>query len=77
MHQFHETIYGRRFFDSQLPQLIKQLENIGNELKRANDLKGSCADKNPLDGLTRLADSVARYDYRIAQVLDELVKVET
>lgn len=26
MAQFHETTYGKRFFDSQLPALIKALE---------------------------------------------------
>ena len=37
--QFHETVMGQRFFQGQLPKLIKALEKIGAELERANDLK--------------------------------------
>lgn len=33
MAQFHETIYGKRFFDSQLPALIKALERIAKVLE--------------------------------------------
>lgn len=39
MPQFHETGYGRAFFQAQLPQLINTLSAIGSELKRGNDLK--------------------------------------
>jgi hypothetical protein len=74
MPQFHETVYGKRFFGGQLPQLIKQLENIGNDLSRINDLKGPCVSQDPFNDLKRLADDVARYDYRIAQILDEFLK---
>ena len=31
---FHETICGRRFFDTQLPHLIKALERIADGLTR-------------------------------------------
>ena len=41
MAQFHETMYGKRFFDSQLPALIKALERIAiaieNKNKKEND----------------------------------------
>lgn len=33
MAQFHETQYGKRFFDSQLPKLIKALERIADALE--------------------------------------------
>ena len=39
MPQLHETGYGRDFFGHQLPKLIKNIENLSQELKRANDLK--------------------------------------
>lgn len=39
MPQFHETEYGRRFLDQQLPELIRNIEKLNKELKRANDLK--------------------------------------
>lgn len=39
MPQFHETGYGQRFYNGQLPNLIDALEKIGKEMQRANDLK--------------------------------------
>jgi hypothetical protein len=39
MVEFFQTVYGKRFFDCQLPALIKNLAEIAQELKRANDLK--------------------------------------
>lgn len=37
--QFHETQYGKRFFDSQLPKLIKVLERIATALEKQNENK--------------------------------------
>ena len=37
--RFDETPRGRKFFEGQLPQLIKAIEENTAELKRANDLK--------------------------------------
>lgn len=37
--QLHETRYGIRFFDSQLPKLIKELGRIADALEKANELK--------------------------------------
>lgn len=37
--RFDETQRGRKFYDSQLPKLIKAIEENTAELKRANDLK--------------------------------------
>lgn len=39
MPQFHETYLGKRFFDSQLPMLIKEFSRIANALEKANELK--------------------------------------
>lgn len=39
MPRFHETGYGQKFLNRQLPNLIKSLNEIGKELKRQNDLK--------------------------------------
>lgn len=36
MAQFHETMYGKRFFDSQLPALIKALERIAAAIENQN-----------------------------------------
>ena len=35
--QFHETVYGKRFFDSQLPKLIKALERIADALEKMQE----------------------------------------
>lgn len=37
MPQLHETKYGRKLFESDLPRLIKAMEKIGKELERLND----------------------------------------
>lgn len=37
MAQFHETMYGKRFFDSQLPALIKVLERIAVALENKKE----------------------------------------
>jgi hypothetical protein len=39
MVEFHETTYGKRFFDAQLPRLIDALEKIGKELEETNKKK--------------------------------------
>lgn len=39
MAAFHETTYGKRFFDSQLPKLIKSLERIADALEKQNQIK--------------------------------------
>ena len=39
MPQFHETWYGKRFFDNQLPKLIKEFGRIADALEKANELK--------------------------------------
>lgn len=37
--QFHQTGYGRKFFESQLPKLIDNIGKVAYELERANNLK--------------------------------------
>lgn len=37
--RFDETIRGQRFYDAQLPRLIKAIEENTKELKRANEIK--------------------------------------
>jgi len=39
MPEFQNTIYGKRFFDSQLPKLIKELGRIADALEKQNELK--------------------------------------
>ena len=35
--QFHETEYGRRFFGTQLPKMIKALERIADALEKKQE----------------------------------------
>ena len=41
MPEFHETGYGRKFFDGDLPKLIKAIEKVGRELERFNQTVNS------------------------------------
>ena len=35
--KFFQTITGRSFFDAHIPELLRQLKRIADELKRYND----------------------------------------
>ena len=37
--QFHETVRGARFFDHQLPQLIKALNRVADEMEMVRKLE--------------------------------------
>ena len=37
--QFHETGYGRTFFQSQFPNLIKALNRLAEAMEKQNELK--------------------------------------
>lgn len=37
--KFHETVYAKKFFDSQVPKVIKALERIADALEEANKIK--------------------------------------
>ena len=37
--QYHETGYGRTFFQSQLPNLIKALNRLADAMEKQNELK--------------------------------------
>lgn len=36
MAELHETMYGKRYYEHQLPELIKQLTRIADELREIN-----------------------------------------
>ena len=38
--QFHETEYGRTFFLSQLPNLIKAINRLAGAIEKQNELNG-------------------------------------
>ena len=37
--QFFETGYGKRFFESQLPELIKSINRLADAIEEQNELK--------------------------------------
>ncbi len=37
--QFHETGYGRTFFQSQLPNLINAINRLADAMEKQNELK--------------------------------------
>lgn len=39
MPQFHETGYGRTFFEYQLPKLIRELGRVADALEESNKLR--------------------------------------
>jgi hypothetical protein len=65
MPQFHETQYGRRFFEGQLPQLIKGVEKLGRELERFNQTV------NSIDIIEKIVDK------KIDEVLDRSREIAT
>lgn len=42
MQEFHETGYGRRFFERDFPELVKNLQRIAVALEKLNDRKITC-----------------------------------
>ena len=49
--QFFQTGYGRKFFDADLPRIIKALEKIAVELEKYNEPKIKLVKKCSLDHL--------------------------
>ena len=39
MPQFHETGYGRTFFEHQLPELIKAINGVAEEMRKLREYK--------------------------------------
>lgn len=68
MPQLHETIYGKRLLEHQLPTLLKQLEKIGAELERANDLKEEVTKR---DTLKQIANDLETFEPALARLLRE------
>ena len=48
--RFDETQRGRKFYDADLPKLIKAIQENTAELKRANDLKEQELKANKKEG---------------------------
>jgi len=48
--EFHNTVYGRRFFDAQLPKLIGALERIATAMEQPRAAPGQTPIAAPLTG---------------------------
>ena len=66
MAEFHETGYGKRFYESQLPELIKQLGRIADGIHAEPDV--ATADVAPSSRPMTAADAIDR-DYPHAREL--------
>lgn len=45
--QFHETVRGANFFDRQLPQLIKALNRVADEMEKSRLANEKKAESKP------------------------------
>lgn len=36
---FHQTVYGKRFFEAQLPSLIKAINRLAEAIEKQNEFK--------------------------------------
>lgn len=49
MPNFFQTLMGKKFYEGDMPRIVRSLEQIAKELKRQNDLKESELKTKPLD----------------------------
>ena len=43
---FHETMYGKIFFEHQLPKLIQAIENLSKSIEKQTEMKDVKRDTN-------------------------------
>lgn len=49
--EFHQTGYGRKFFEADLPKLIKAINRVGDQLEKFNENIGEISlDNVTVDG---------------------------
>ncbi|MGI6155652.1 MAG: hypothetical protein ACOYEB_06865 [Enterococcus lemanii] len=80
MPQFHETMYGKKFFDGQLPMLIHALKSISGSLENISELLGEQVDevKSEVDFDTNAANLIQEYRRKypmLSEVPDEKVMI--
>lgn len=61
--EFHQTGYGKRFFDGQLPALIKSIETLAEEMSHLNQ------------GLAELIGGIIIVDDRLKVFEDRLNEI--
>ena len=72
MPQFHETMYGKKFFDEQLPILIHTLKSISGSLENISELLGEQVDevKSEVDFDTYAANLIQEYRRKYPMLLE-------
>lgn len=73
---FHDTQFGHRFFEYQLPQLMASLSSIAKEMKRSND----ATENNRNKVIDEISEEVSKleadlvYPSAIAEFIETLKK---
>ncbi|UCZ55020.1 hypothetical protein LGQ02_09975 [Bacillus shivajii] len=82
MPELHETRRGRDSYDQDFPQILKNVGTIAKALESINNLNDQNYDdlvsqiieiakeKYHQEQLKKIADEMAEYDYKVAQILD-------
>lgn len=72
MPQLHETMYGKKFFDKQLPTLIHTLKSISDSLENISELLGEQVDevKSEVDFDTHAANLIQEYRRKYPMLLE-------
>lgn len=70
MPEFHETIYGRRFFDSQLPELIRNLGRIADAMEKQQKVTEHDIRIRAMD---ELIDALCDSNFSANNITDEVV----
>jgi len=69
MAEFHNTVYGQRFFNHQLPEITKQLSRIADAMEDLKPVKY-------IGGIhAKVPDLVGKHDYVPHPDLDEELKL--
>lgn len=81
MPQLHETIYGKRLLESDVPRGVKALETIAEELKKLNEENVGKAttyidEKAPTwrEVLQQIANEISPFEPALARLLRQYVK---
>lgn len=69
--QFHETVYGKRFFEDQLPSLIQAINRLA-DVKKAEPKESASKNEEAKNGFCEKADNETRDRLRAAMENEEM-----
>ena len=70
--QFYETVYGRRFFDSQFPELIKAINRLADVKQAEQRTQFSLADESTRKKLQSLMEDTEKAEAFARAFFDEI-----